>query len=394
VSYSVVIPSRNLANLTACVGALRAAGETCRVIVVWDGAVMDALKPYGTEKQPILFYLKHGPFIFARNVNIGIRLAGDDDVVILNDDALLETPGGLARLEHDAEYFNENLDPEYGIVAASCDVCGTPEQVHCDVRYVPDGEHYAVEPTVHAAPLMVAFICVYIPRRVIDLVGLLDERFCVNAGGEGPRGYGCEDDDYCWRVRKAGLKLGIDNDVVVNHTKLRSTFRGDPAHPADVRLHEKVFEDKWGVSPRTGKPSWRWAPAVNPDTGLPLWSQRLEKDALLHKTWAADLEAWRKAQEVSVLGALYVDRFSLQEKWEGEGPHDFRPGSARMVCGGVFLSCESVRDSGPLQFKAIFGATAEMECRAASEQMESRGMRPAVERRGDGFWIITWSVEI
>jgi hypothetical protein len=128
---------------------------------------------------------------------------------------------------------------------------------------------------------MVAFICVYIPRRVIDRVGLLDERFCVNAGGEGPRGYGCDDDDYCWRVRNAGLKLGVDNSVVVNHTRLKSTFRGDSEHPADVRLHEKVFEDKWGVSPRTGKPSC---------------TQGQESTAELHKRWAADLKAWRKRE--------------------------------------------------------------------------------------------------
>jgi len=36
-SYSVVIPSKNIGNLTACVSALRACGETCRVIVVDDG---------------------------------------------------------------------------------------------------------------------------------------------------------------------------------------------------------------------------------------------------------------------------------------------------------------------------------------------------------------------
>ena len=294
-SYSVVIPSRNIDNLTACVDALRAAGETCRVIVIWDDAgseikavcLSDAMKPYGTEKQPILFYWKHGPFIFARNVNIGIRLAGDDDVVILNDDALLETPHGLFALAKDAENH-----PEYGVVAASCDACGTPEQVHCDVRYVPDGEHYAVEPSLHTAPLMVAFICVYIPRGVLNMIGFLDERFCVKAGGKGPRGYGCEDDDFCWRVRGAGLKLGVDNSVVVNHTTLRSTFRGDPEHPADVRLHEQVFEDKWGVSPRPGKPS-RWAPCIPPRSH----AEALEATAELHRRWEADLAAWRKAND-------------------------------------------------------------------------------------------------
>ena len=36
-SYSIIIPSRNIANLTKCVSTLRGMGETCRVIVVDDG---------------------------------------------------------------------------------------------------------------------------------------------------------------------------------------------------------------------------------------------------------------------------------------------------------------------------------------------------------------------
>ena len=35
--FSIIIPSRNIDNLTACVRAIRAARETARVIVVDDG---------------------------------------------------------------------------------------------------------------------------------------------------------------------------------------------------------------------------------------------------------------------------------------------------------------------------------------------------------------------
>jgi hypothetical protein len=271
-----------------CLCYLRTAGETCREVVVDD--TDSGLPPIaGVER---VYGVK--PFVFSRNVNLGIQAAGDDDVVILNDDALLETPRGLARLARDAAKH-----PEYGVIAASCDSCGTPSQVHCDARYVPDGAGgYHVEPMLHDESTMLAFICVYIPRWVIDKIGLLDERFGVNAGGPGPRGYGCDDDDYCWRVRGAGLKLAVENDVVVNHTRLKSTFRADPEHPADVRLHEKVFEDKWGVSPRTGEPSW-WAPHVQPKPYAKPYAKSLEENAALHKRWEDDLEAWRNAREVT-----------------------------------------------------------------------------------------------
>jgi len=79
----------------------------------------------------------------------------------------------------------------------------------------------------------------------------MDERFGVNAGGPGVRGYGCCDDDYSWRVRRAGLKLGVSDSCFVDHTTLHSTFGHRDSAPgapktADVRLHEKLFREKWG----------------------------------------------------------------------------------------------------------------------------------------------------
>lgn len=230
-SYTVVIPSRTLTNLTACIAALRAAGEMCRVIVVDDGLSSDSW-----TANAGLWACVEGqkPFVFARNVNIGIRAAGADDVIVLNDDALLKTRDGFARLARDVIEH-----PEYGIIAPGVDWCGTQNQLYS-----------AIQSGLRDEKVMLAFICAYIPRRTIDLIGLLDERFAVNAGGPGARGYGLEDDDYCWRVRGAGLKLGVQNDVFVTHTELPSTFRGDPAHPANVFAHEALFAAKWGKHPR------------------------------------------------------------------------------------------------------------------------------------------------
>lgn len=50
--------------------------------------------------------------------------------------------------------------------------------------------------------------CLLIKRSVIERVGLLDERF-------GPGGY--EDYDYCIRVRRAGYRIFLAQDVIVYH---------------------------------------------------------------------------------------------------------------------------------------------------------------------------------
>ena len=205
-------------------------GETARVIVVWDGDE----QALPMVHLPCVSIRGEWPFIFARNVNIGIHAAGEDDVVLLNDDALLKTPIGFSLLR---EQIARN--PEYGAVCPGFDVGGCRHTNLVNQR----------RPSIAREPIMLIFACCYIPRSTINLVGLLDERFGLNAGGPGPRGYGLEDDDYSLRIRQTGLKLGVYDGVLVDHTTLRSTFRHDPEHPADVQAHERLFQQIHGHWP-------------------------------------------------------------------------------------------------------------------------------------------------
>jgi GT2 family glycosyltransferase len=234
-SYSIIIPSRNIENLTKCVEQIRAMGETARVIVVWDGdqkTECRALLP--RDLQPSQTIWGADPFVFARNVNIGIRAAGTDDVVLVNDDALLKTPNGFAKL---SQLIQQEWT--YGAISPGFDLGGCRHVNLVNQR----------RKTLVREPIMLIFACCYIPRSTIDLVGLLDERFGINAGGPGKRGYGLEDDDYSLRIRQTGLKLGVYDGVLVDHTTLKSTFRHDPEHPADVKAHEKLFRDIHGHWP-------------------------------------------------------------------------------------------------------------------------------------------------
>jgi hypothetical protein len=88
---------------------------------------------------------------------------------------------------------------------------------------------------------MMGFVCVYIPRTVIDRVGLLDERYV---------GYGYDDDDYCKRVRDAGLKLAVSGKCIVEHASLPSTFRSGQEVSQErfsemFALNRRLFEEKW-----------------------------------------------------------------------------------------------------------------------------------------------------
>lgn len=226
---SVIIPSRKSENLCACLSALVQSWLPApfRVIVVDDGlAEIPVCRAPGFDVR-VIPGVK--PFVFARNCNLGIRAAGDDDVILLNDDALLTTPHGFSRLIEVGQ-----AHPEYGVIAAASNMVGNVNQRPRGIGL--RGEARSVN-----------FVCVWIPRRTLKAVGLLDEIFTT---------YGFEDDDYCLRVRKAGLKLGIYDGCVMEHddkkTGLKSTFRGD-GHPG---LTEgcKIFIQKWGHDTLGRKP--------------------------------------------------------------------------------------------------------------------------------------------
>lgn len=225
-SLSVVIPSKNADNLVPCVEAVRGCEPGVRIIVVDDG--LDLTKSDAAHEDhcwmcsvdPVHRIPGVKPFIFARNINIGINAAGRDDVVLLNDDALLMTPGGFSTMAATAAER-----PDLGLIASSCNNVGNPAQWPKNSGGLRD------------EPRMVCFVCVFIPRRTIDTVGLLDERYV---------GYGMDDDDYCWSVRKAGLKLAIDDRCFVDHKSLHSSYRGDPKTPADFIPNLRRFKEKWG----------------------------------------------------------------------------------------------------------------------------------------------------
>lgn len=235
---TVIIPSRTSSNLIPCLDAVRRHEPHVRVIVIDDGlpdrSIIDAITIDGVS-----------PFVFARNCNIGIRAAGEDaDVVLLNDDAILETPDGLTLMQRAAI---EN--PEYGIISATSNLSGNPLMYRSRKS---SGLREAKGPH----PMnMLPFICVLIPARTRRLLqgamiltpenhrydyltnGLLDERYTT---------YAWEDVDYCRQVREAGLKLGIFDGCYVDHGSLRSTFRGDPKAPGAIDEGRKIYLEKWG----------------------------------------------------------------------------------------------------------------------------------------------------
>lgn len=216
-SLSVIIPSKNTQNLIPCMEAVRRGEPDARIVVIDDGLDLSWLpRP---DLMPAYGIAGVKPFVYARNVNLGIQYAASDDVVLLNDDALLQSHGGFTLLQQCVR-----ASPEFGIIAAATNVSGNPNQQYQGIGLREDE--------------MVCFVAVYLPRTTIDRVGLLDERFVH---------YGWEDNDYCRRVLQAGLRVGIHDHCQVDHGSLVSTFRGSARGQTDLSANRAIFEQKWGV---------------------------------------------------------------------------------------------------------------------------------------------------
>lgn len=217
-SFSVVIPSRTTTNLVACVEACRRHEPGCGIVAVDDG--LDVAAMLARSWEPFSIVPGGKPFVFARNCNLGIAAAGGEDVILLNDDATLMTPGGFTALSQCA-----GEHPEYGVISAVTNCAGNPRQFPRNQGLRPEHD-------------TVAFVCVYIPRHAFEKIGPLDERFVA---------YGWEDNDYCKRSRLAGLRVGIFDGCFVDHRSLKSTFRGSPNRAGDIEPGRRIFREKWGT---------------------------------------------------------------------------------------------------------------------------------------------------
>ena len=222
-----MIPSARGENLVRCVGALfdRHPGlPPNRVIVIDNGArKAESLMPQGMTWIPGV-----KPFIFSRNVNLGVAKAwemGGDFVVIMGDDVLALTPSGFEMMVQCM-----TADPTLGILSAAiCGLVGNGNQNH-------DGTPGAA--VSRSEDSYLCFVCVMITRRVWEKVGPLDEQFV---------GYGYEDNDYSNRVRQAGFKLGVLNTCAVNHRDVPSMFRSGEHLLEKFEENRQIYLKKWGA---------------------------------------------------------------------------------------------------------------------------------------------------
>ena len=140
-------------------------------------------------------------FNFSRNANLAISSAPDHDIILCNDDVILREPKSLQRL---AEAGDKR--PTVGILSPLIDGgVGNPYQ---SVYKLSEWPSWSTKILSIAGSIPICFVCVWLKRKMLNEIGLLDEGFV---------GYGLEDNDLCLRARAHGWITGIFREVTVQH---------------------------------------------------------------------------------------------------------------------------------------------------------------------------------
>lgn len=154
------------------------------------------------------------PFIFARNLNLGIKAAEGDDVLCVNDD-----------VEFTSSLIDELSEASYRNNAAIT----SPRVLGDGIGLRMAQASYPLEGRWTVADDYIPFVCVFIRREVINTLGLLDEQF---------DGYGADDVDYGRRALAAGFPSIIVNKKVKHgygRHNYSSSFKRVMTEPEQVK---------------------------------------------------------------------------------------------------------------------------------------------------------------
>lgn len=238
---SIVILTFNKLEYTQeCIESIREFTEPGSYeIIVVDNYSQDGSVEWLRQQSDIHLIANDYNAGFPAGCNQGIEAAKGDNILLLNNDTIV------------TKYWLTNMlqalysSPEIGAVGPITNNSSYYQAIPIDYNTL-DGmhefaaSHNIADPTKWERRVKLIGFCMLIKREVIDTIGLLDERFT-------PGNY--EDDDYSFRMLKAGYKIIVCHDTFIHHYGGVS-FREDSSTYNELyHINQKKFVDKWGFDP-------------------------------------------------------------------------------------------------------------------------------------------------
>lgn len=200
------------------------------------------LLDYAKNRNEIKLILNDQNLGFSAGNNIGIKSATGEYIIILNNDTFV-SPNWIKSL---IRHFSDN---KVGMVGPVTNNIGNQAMIEClnysvesDFIRSAIGNYYQNHSSIYEMGQedgVLAFFCVAIKREVVESVGLLDENFGLGF---------FEDDDYSVRVRSAGYRIIIADDVLIHHECSASFGKLTNKKREDLFLkNKKYFEQKHNI---------------------------------------------------------------------------------------------------------------------------------------------------
>lgn len=239
----IIIPIYNAYNdLVLCMRSIRKYTDLTldRVILINDCSTDTKITPFleTQEEEHVVVVQNEKNQGFSGNVNLGMQMSADRDVILLNSDTVV-TKGWVDKIVACA-YSAEEIGTVTPL-SNSATLCSVP--IMCQDNPVPDNvtiDEYAelIErcsfkkyPRITVA---VGF-CMFIKRKVIEEVGLFDaETF--------QRGYG-EENDFCNRAGLLGYSHVMCDDTFVYH-KGTVSFLSEEKQQL-ISEHDAVLQERY-----------------------------------------------------------------------------------------------------------------------------------------------------
>jgi GT2 family glycosyltransferase len=226
----VVLCYNGLEEVTRpCIESLLAntAAADCELILV-DNASSDGTPAYldglANTYAHVRVQINASNKGYAGGNNDGMRMAGGNHIVLLNNDTLVP-PGWLDRLLCLLETRRE-----VGLVSPITNSAGNEQRIDLQGLDESNFELVAGAYTQQQAGHWfttgkLGFFCVAMRRALIEEIGYLDENFGIGM---------FEDDDYCIRVQKKGYQLAVVEDCFIYHKGSASFRKLDSADYAQI----------------------------------------------------------------------------------------------------------------------------------------------------------------
>jgi GT2 family glycosyltransferase/2-polyprenyl-3-methyl-5-hydroxy-6-metoxy-1,4-benzoquinol methylase len=248
-SSIIVLTYNQLRYTRQCIDSVLRHTDPPYELILVDNGSTDGTPDYLRSIRGAKVVLNGENLGFAAGNNQGLALATGDNIVLLNNDAVV-TDGWLTRMTDALQ-----RDPSIGFVGPRSNQVSGPQLI-ARVPYATmnDMERFAAERAAHNAGLgssatFVVGFCLLVRRAVIDKIGGLDTRF-------GSGNY--EDNDFCLRAVLGGWTGWIADDAFVHHYGSR-TFIGEGIDQRHfMRKNADLFVRKWDLTrdPQTGAPMY------------------------------------------------------------------------------------------------------------------------------------------